>query len=198
MRKYMVDHLVTAHQKTQEAAKLLPAKHRAKRVAKNPTNKPIKCPVSGCISFLVGLDQHRRRIHHFNKLDPEYKRYNSEAAIERMQIHEKGRSDKKERVQKERSSPTKKPVKKEDDEVKGEDLGCSSTSDDGNYAFLEELLAAPSKPKGPPPQKKRDAIDKLPVMKLFKHHLTTFKGGSRKESAAYRPHENRTTSIPGG
>ena len=86
------------------------------------------------------------------------------------------------------SKPTKGCGKKESSSStsSSSDEGSSSSEgwssdDQQEKAPLEQLLAAPKKPKADPPLAVVKEIEELPVLRLFAHHLHSFEGGARKQ-----------------
>ena len=59
---------------------------------------------------------------------------------------------------------------------------------------LASLLEGPSKPRDDPPPMLLNPIEELPVMQLFKHHLTNFEGSNRKPSDA-KEHVRRVCRL---
>ena len=73
--KYMTDHLKTIHHKTASEAVLMSKCNRAVKLGVVQKNKPVACPVPGCSSLVVRVNQHLRNIHKMDKNDEEYKRF---------------------------------------------------------------------------------------------------------------------------
>ncbi len=59
---------------------------------------------------------------------------------------------------------------------------------------LASLLEGPSKPRDDPPPILLNPIEELPVMQLFKHHLSNFEGSNRKPSDA-KEHVRRVCRL---
>ena len=117
-----------------------------------------------------------------------YDRYSDEVAL----VRSVARASEKEALKKK----TKKSHPKASKPTKGKESSSStsSSSDEGSSssegsssddqqekAPLEQLLAAPKKPKVDPPLAVVKEIEELPVLRLFAHHLRSFEGGARKQ-----------------
>lgn len=71
----MTDHLKTMHNKTASEAVQLSKCNRSVKLGVVQKNKPVACPVPGCSSFVVRVNQHLRTMHKMDKNDEDYKRF---------------------------------------------------------------------------------------------------------------------------
>ena len=113
-----------------------------------------------------------------------YDRYNAEVALSRSFTRA---SDKEATKKGKKSRPkpcTSKTAKLSSTSSSSEEPSTtegSTSGDEEQKPPLEQLLAAPKKPKADPPLAVVKDIEELPVLRLFAHHLRLFEGGARKE-----------------
>ncbi|CAB3999414.1 Hypothetical predicted protein [Paramuricea clavata] len=191
--KYLTSHLRTLHGKTKKESIQISSRHRAVKEGVDQKRKPLLCPVPGCDKMVARIDLHLRRIHHINKEDPEYRRYNDEIALARAKakFEDNAAAAKKPRKTKKKSTETQ-----PDPSIHGEDLpppsssGSESESQDTPLAIL---LSKPRRPKAEPDPSMMREIEELPVFQLFQHHLN-FESGSRKAAVA-KDHTRRVCRL---